>query len=233
MQHCELVDKCHRLPNDVARRDRRRCRGLVVDGPARTAAVRGMATAAFHATPRGHASAGLRRRARLRCRFVVRADGIAQLRRGGAVAGMGAAMDRCVVGEFRADAQPLARLSAAAFASRRRLGRDRCAARLQCSRAFGRARVSAFGNRHLGSARRRVGNTRARAECARHAPGRAGDPYLAGRGAMSPWYIFYVWIAATIAMTIGWLVQLRTRNAGIVDAIWSFGMGASALYYAW
>lgn len=50
---------------------------------------------------------------------------------------------------------------------------------------------------------------------------------------MSPWYILYVWIAASVAMFFGWLVQLRTRNAGIVDAIWSFGMGASALYYAW
>ena len=30
-----------------------------------------------------------------------------------------------------------------------------------------------------------------------------------------------------------WLVQLRTRNAGIVDAVWSVSMGASALFYAW
>ena len=50
---------------------------------------------------------------------------------------------------------------------------------------------------------------------------------------MSPWYVLAVWIAASIAMFFGWLIQLRTRNAGIVDAIWSFGMGASALYYAW
>ncbi|HZP65870.1 MAG TPA: DUF1295 domain-containing protein [Rudaea sp.] len=49
---------------------------------------------------------------------------------------------------------------------------------------------------------------------------------------MTPWYILYVWIAASTAMLLGWLVQLRTRNAGIVDAIWSFGMGASALFYA-
>ncbi|MEP6485095.1 MAG: DUF1295 domain-containing protein [Rudaea sp.] len=34
-------------------------------------------------------------------------------------------------------------------------------------------------------------------------------------------------------MTIAWAIQLRTRNAGIVDAVWSIGMGASALFYAW
>ena len=34
-------------------------------------------------------------------------------------------------------------------------------------------------------------------------------------------------------MTFAWLVQLRTRNAGIVDAVWTLGVGASALFYAW
>jgi steroid 5-alpha reductase family enzyme len=49
---------------------------------------------------------------------------------------------------------------------------------------------------------------------------------------MTPWYILYVWIAASMAMLLGWLLQLRTRNAGIVDAIWAAGMGFSAIFYA-
>lgn len=50
---------------------------------------------------------------------------------------------------------------------------------------------------------------------------------------MMYWYILCVWVAASIAMVGGWLIQLRTRNAGIVDAVWSACMGASALFYAW
>ncbi|MGH8042657.1 MAG: DUF1295 domain-containing protein [Rudaea sp.] len=50
---------------------------------------------------------------------------------------------------------------------------------------------------------------------------------------MNPMTILYVWIAASIAMFIGWLIQLRTRNIGIVDAIWAACMGAAALFYAW
>jgi steroid 5-alpha reductase family enzyme len=50
---------------------------------------------------------------------------------------------------------------------------------------------------------------------------------------MTPRYILEVWLAAAIAMLIGWLIQLRTRNAGIVDVIWAAGMGTSALFYAW
>ncbi|MBS0556407.1 MAG: DUF1295 domain-containing protein [Proteobacteria bacterium] len=49
---------------------------------------------------------------------------------------------------------------------------------------------------------------------------------------MNPLTILYVWIVASLAMFIGWLIQRRTRNAGIVDAIWAAGMGASALFYA-
>ena len=49
---------------------------------------------------------------------------------------------------------------------------------------------------------------------------------------MNPLNIVYVWIVACVAMFIGWLIQRRTRNAGIVDAIWAAGMGASALFYA-
>lgn len=44
--------------------------------------------------------------------------------------------------------------------------------------------------------------------------------------------IVLVWLVSAAAMTLGWAVQYRTRNAGIVDAIWSASMGASAIYYA-
>lgn len=50
---------------------------------------------------------------------------------------------------------------------------------------------------------------------------------------MNAWHVLIVFIAAAIAMTFAWLVQLRTRNAGIVDAVWTLGVGASALFYAW
>lgn len=49
---------------------------------------------------------------------------------------------------------------------------------------------------------------------------------------MDWWPIACVWAAASVAMLLGWLLQLRTRNAGIVDAIWAACMGASALFYA-
>lgn len=44
--------------------------------------------------------------------------------------------------------------------------------------------------------------------------------------------IAWVWGVAAIAMALGWAVQWRTRNAGIVDALWALGLGASAVYYA-
>ncbi len=50
---------------------------------------------------------------------------------------------------------------------------------------------------------------------------------------LNPVTILCVWLAASIAMFIGWLIQLRTRNIGIVDAIWAACMGAVALLYAW
>jgi steroid 5-alpha reductase family enzyme len=46
-------------------------------------------------------------------------------------------------------------------------------------------------------------------------------------------YVLIVFIAAAVAMTFAWFVQLRTRNAGIVDAVWTLGVGAGALFYAW
>lgn len=41
-----------------------------------------------------------------------------------------------------------------------------------------------------------------------------------------------LWSAAVLAMTLGWFWQRRRDNAGIVDVIWSFGVGASAILYA-
>lgn len=49
---------------------------------------------------------------------------------------------------------------------------------------------------------------------------------------MSADAVFSVWLAAVAAMLAGWLLQKRTRNAGVVDAIWAACMSASALYYA-
>ena len=40
------------------------------------------------------------------------------------------------------------------------------------------------------------------------------------------------WAAMAVVMTALWLVQLRTRNAGIVDVAWSFGTGLVAVAFA-
>lgn len=44
--------------------------------------------------------------------------------------------------------------------------------------------------------------------------------------------IAIVWIAASAVMIGGWLYQRRTRNAGIVDVLWSACMAGSAVFYA-
>jgi steroid 5-alpha reductase family enzyme len=49
---------------------------------------------------------------------------------------------------------------------------------------------------------------------------------------MNFWPVAIVFCASSIAMLAGWLMQLRTRNAGIVDPIWAVCMSASALFYA-
>lgn len=36
-----------------------------------------------------------------------------------------------------------------------------------------------------------------------------------------------------VAKTLAWGVQLRTRNGGLVDAVWAFTLGGLALVYAW
>lgn len=38
-----------------------------------------------------------------------------------------------------------------------------------------------------------------------------------------------VWAAAAVLMTLGWLWQKRRSNAGIVDVLWSFGVGGAAV----
>lgn len=46
------------------------------------------------------------------------------------------------------------------------------------------------------------------------------------------WQILLVWLVTALAMTVGWAVQYRTRNATLVDAIWTATMGLAALFYA-
>ena len=50
---------------------------------------------------------------------------------------------------------------------------------------------------------------------------------------MSPLAVFLVTVAVAVAAKSGaWLLQLRTRNAGLVDPIWAFTLGAIAVIYA-
>jgi steroid 5-alpha reductase family enzyme len=49
---------------------------------------------------------------------------------------------------------------------------------------------------------------------------------------VSAWPLAVVWLLASIVMLLGWLRQLTTRNAGIVDVLWSLCMAAAALFYA-
>ncbi len=49
---------------------------------------------------------------------------------------------------------------------------------------------------------------------------------------MSPWPILIVWLASSLVMLAGWWLQVRSRNAGIVDVLWSACMAASAIFYA-
>jgi steroid 5-alpha reductase family enzyme len=44
--------------------------------------------------------------------------------------------------------------------------------------------------------------------------------------------IAIVWLVASVVMLAGWLQQRRTRNAGIVDALWASCMAGSAVFYA-
>jgi steroid 5-alpha reductase family enzyme len=41
-----------------------------------------------------------------------------------------------------------------------------------------------------------------------------------------------LWCLAAVVMTAGWLWQFRHRNAGIVDVLWTLGIGGGAVLYA-
>jgi Predicted membrane protein len=50
---------------------------------------------------------------------------------------------------------------------------------------------------------------------------------------MNTWEALLIGAAgASAAVTLAWLIQLRTRDAGIVDAIWSWTLGGLALWFA-
>ena len=49
---------------------------------------------------------------------------------------------------------------------------------------------------------------------------------------MSPWALWAWGLAGLVAlMSLLWLLQLRTRNAGVVDVGWAYGLGALAVLY--
>lgn len=49
---------------------------------------------------------------------------------------------------------------------------------------------------------------------------------------MQPLTAFFVTVAiVVVAKTFAWLLQLRTRNGGLVDAVWAFTLGGLAIFY--
>lgn len=50
---------------------------------------------------------------------------------------------------------------------------------------------------------------------------------------MNPWQaLALLWAVAAVVMSAGWLWQSKHRNAGIVDVLWTLGLGAGAVLYA-
>ena len=50
---------------------------------------------------------------------------------------------------------------------------------------------------------------------------------------MTPFEAFLYSVAiAVAAKTVAWLIQLRTRNGGLVDAVWALTLGGLAVFYA-
>lgn len=50
---------------------------------------------------------------------------------------------------------------------------------------------------------------------------------------MNPTHAFLATVLIVVsAKTLAWLIQLRTRNAGLVDAIWAWTLGLLAVFYA-
>ncbi len=51
---------------------------------------------------------------------------------------------------------------------------------------------------------------------------------------MSAWsLVLWGWVGAAAVMAAVWLLQRRTGNAGVVDVVWSLGVGLLALWFAW
>lgn len=51
---------------------------------------------------------------------------------------------------------------------------------------------------------------------------------------MTPLNAFLLTVAIVVAAkTFAWLVQLRTRNGGLVDSVWAVTLGGLAVFYAW
>ena len=47
---------------------------------------------------------------------------------------------------------------------------------------------------------------------------------------MNPWQqLLLVWLVAVLAQSLGWLWHRKRTNAGIVDVVWSFGVGSAAV----
>lgn len=44
--------------------------------------------------------------------------------------------------------------------------------------------------------------------------------------------LLYVWAFAATAQGLAWACQQRTRNAGLVDVVWAFGVAAAAVFIA-
>ena len=44
--------------------------------------------------------------------------------------------------------------------------------------------------------------------------------------------LLLVWAVAAVAQAIAWMHQQRTRNAGVVDVVWSFGLSGAAVLVA-
>jgi steroid 5-alpha reductase family enzyme len=49
---------------------------------------------------------------------------------------------------------------------------------------------------------------------------------------MNGWPILWVFLGTLVLMLLAWLWQRHTRNAGVVDVVWSAGMAGSAVLYA-
>jgi steroid 5-alpha reductase family enzyme len=51
---------------------------------------------------------------------------------------------------------------------------------------------------------------------------------------MNPWLMIAIgWLAMACVMTLLWLVQRRTGDAGIVDVAWGMGVGLLSVFFAW